>query len=322
MTLDKALTKKQSSPAWAFRARAGASSRARSLRSGGLDELRLPGHREAELRGLEQGDRAAQRRRGSDRASGGSSTSCSRRTPTACSSSATCRAPTCASCAWTGCRSCRPSRSASIPSYPRGSRSSTTRCKHEDSRFVGRRAPPRLPQKRSSASTSSPIAASTRSACATSAALDFRVGARRRDLLPQRDAPLPSLEPETARSSWRRATAGDDYDATIQAILRSAAHAPGLTSLLDVTKPRPRRLATHGAPRGARVQHEAHRLARRRRSRGRVRRARTRSSPSPRPSRATATSSSRSRRRPISRARCMASNVDVVFNIAEGISRA
>ena len=142
---------------------------------------------------------------------------------------------------------------------------------------------------------------------------------RRRDLVPERDG-HPELRPTTARSSLRRKRGRPR-------LRRDGARRPargGGPPRADAAARRDQAATAarpaHEPARGPRLQHEAHRVARRRRSRGRVRRARDHRGDHRRPSRATATSSSRSRRRPISRARSLTSNVDVVFNIAEGMS--
>jgi D-alanine-D-alanine ligase len=110
--------------------------------------------------------------------------------------------------------------------------------KHEHWGHVTRVTPPRLPartiERLEDLATRGFDALGMRDAMA----LDFRVGIDG-EVYFLSAAPLPSLEPGTALFVAAQA-AGLDYDQTILAILRSAATRAGLLPLLDATKPRPR----------------------------------------------------------------------------------
>ena len=125
------------------------------------------------------------------------------------------------------------------PTYPRGHEILDYALKHEDSRFVRRHVPPRLPQKTLERLDEIAIRGFDALGMRDASVLDFRVGIDG-EIYFLSAAPLPSLEPETALFV-AMANASHDYDATIQTILRSACTRAGLTSLLDATKPRPAR---------------------------------------------------------------------------------
>ncbi len=223
VTLDKALTKKLLA-GFGIPSPRGRLVTRESLRAGGLDELRLPGHREAELRGVVEGHHAGERRR---RRRGARAPA--RRAPRDLPGRRPRRAlrpggrrPRRAR----GRRSRRltPVELARRPDLRRAaSTSSTTRSStrtRASSRACSRRASARVT---SSGSTSSRRAPSRRSACATPRRSTSASGSTARCTSSAR-APLPSFEPDAALFAATRA-AGYDYDATILAVVRAAAHA-------------------------------------------------------------------------------------------------
>jgi D-alanine--D-alanine ligase len=110
--------------------------------------------------------------------------------------------------------------------------------KHEDERYVTRRTPPDLPAKTLGRLDELSARCFDALGMRDLAALDFRIG-HDGDVHFLSAAPLPSLEAGTTVFVAMQA-AGYDYDATIHAILRAAAARTGLLPLLDATKPRPR----------------------------------------------------------------------------------
>jgi D-alanine--D-alanine ligase len=124
------------------------------------------------------------------------------------------------------------------PSYARRFEILDYDLKHEHSRYVTRRAPPRLPPRTLERIDELATRGFDALGMRDLAALDFRAGVDG-EVYFLSAAPLPSLEPETA-VFVATATAGLDYDATIRAIVRAAAARHGLLPLLDATKPRPR----------------------------------------------------------------------------------
>ncbi len=124
------------------------------------------------------------------------------------------------------------------PVYPRRFEILDYALKHEDGRFVTRRTPPELAKK--TLERVDELAARCFDALGMRdlSALDFRVG-HDGEVYFLSAAPLPSLEPGTAVFVATQA-AGDDYDATIHRVLRAAAARAGLLPLLDATRPRPK----------------------------------------------------------------------------------
>jgi D-alanine--D-alanine ligase len=110
--------------------------------------------------------------------------------------------------------------------------------KHEDGAFVTRKTPPDLPARTLERLDDLATRCFDALGMRDVAALDFRVGLDG-DVQFLSAAPLPSLEPGTA-VFVATAAAGYDYDATIHAIVRAAAARTGLLPLLDATKPRPK----------------------------------------------------------------------------------
>jgi D-alanine--D-alanine ligase len=125
------------------------------------------------------------------------------------------------------------------PNYPRRFDIIDYRLANVDARFLERRAPARLPAHVDERLRD--LAGRTLSAFALRdiAALDFRVGADGEVWFLSATA-IPSFDPSGALFAATRAV-GVDYDATISAVLRSAAKRHGLTALLDTTRPRPPR---------------------------------------------------------------------------------
>ena len=125
------------------------------------------------------------------------------------------------------------------PSYPRRVEVFDYRLANLDTRFVERRAPARLPA--GVEGRLRDLADRTLAAFALRdvAALSFRVAADGEIWFLSTTA-IPSFDPAGALFAATRAV-GVDYDATVLAILRSAAKRRGLTAMLDVTKPRPPR---------------------------------------------------------------------------------
>jgi len=125
------------------------------------------------------------------------------------------------------------------PSYARRFDVYDYKLANVDTRFVERRAPARLApgvQVRLR-----DLAERTLSAFPLRdvASLNFRVGADGEVWFLSTTA-IPSFDPGGALFTATRA-AGCDYDATVLAVLRSAARRQGLTTLLDATRPRPPR---------------------------------------------------------------------------------
>ena len=124
------------------------------------------------------------------------------------------------------------------PSYHRRFEILDYALKHEAGRFVTRKTPPELSKKTLDRVDELAERCFDALGMRDVAALDFRVGYDG-EVCFLSAAPLPSLEPGTAVFVASQA-AGYDYDATIHAILRSAAARAGLLPLLDATKPRPK----------------------------------------------------------------------------------
>jgi D-alanine-D-alanine ligase len=125
------------------------------------------------------------------------------------------------------------------PSYARRFELFDYKLANVDTRFVERRAPARL-----SAATAErlrELSERTFSAFPMRdvAALNFRVGADGEVWFLSTTA-IPSFDPAGALFAATRAV-GLDYDATVLAVLRAAAKRHGLTAMLDATKPRPPR---------------------------------------------------------------------------------
>ncbi|MGO8994828.1 MAG: ATP-grasp domain-containing protein [Polyangiaceae bacterium] len=124
------------------------------------------------------------------------------------------------------------------PSYPRRFEILDYALKHQDWRFVTRRTPPNVSKKTLERLDELATRGFDALGMRDVAALDFRVGVDG-EVYFLSAAPLPSLEPGTAVFVAMQA-AGLDYDATIHAIVRAAATRTGLLPLLDATKPRPK----------------------------------------------------------------------------------
>jgi D-alanine-D-alanine ligase len=130
------------------------------------------------------------------------------------------------------------------PAYARRFDVFDYRLANVDTRFVERRAPARL-----TAAVNERVrdlAERTLSAFALRdvAALNFRVGADGEVWFLSTTA-TPGFHPEGALFAATRAV-GVDFDATVLAVLRSAAKRHGLTALLDATRPRPPRARRTG----------------------------------------------------------------------------
>jgi D-alanine-D-alanine ligase len=125
------------------------------------------------------------------------------------------------------------------PSYARRFDVYDYKLANVDTRFVQRRAPAQLApavQERLRDLADRTFAAF---AMRDVAALNFRVGVDGEVWFLSTTA-IPSFDPAGALFAATRAV-GVDYDATVLAVLRSAARRHGLTALLDATKPRPPR---------------------------------------------------------------------------------
>jgi D-alanine--D-alanine ligase len=107
-----------------------------------------------------------------------------------------------------------------------------------DTRFVTRRAPASLPARVIERLHGLADRVFQAFDMRDAAALNFRVGVDGEVYFLSTTA-LPSLGPDGALAA-ATAAAGFDYDQTIHAVLRSAAARNGLTALLDATRPRPR----------------------------------------------------------------------------------
>ena len=227
--------------------RLGRAEPARALRHAGDAEDRrarraaVPRHREAELRGLEQGHRPGQRGRGSRSRSARVLDDLLDEVPRRRARRAVraghrrARRPRRGAAA-----AARRSRRSSIPAYPRRHDVLDYRLANVDTRMVAAPARPRA----CSAATRErlrDLASRTLSAFALrdAAALDFRVGADGEVWFLSATA-IPSFAHDGALFAATRAV-GLDYDATVLAVLRSAAVRHGLTPLLDATRPRPAR---------------------------------------------------------------------------------
>lgn len=107
---------------------------------------------------------------------------------------------------------------------------------HRDARFVSRRAPaqlqPAVLERLRHLADRTFDAVGMRDA----AALNFRIG-HDGEIYFISTTPLPSFEPDSALLVAANA-AGYDYDTTLNAVLRAAAARAGLTPVLDATKPR------------------------------------------------------------------------------------
>jgi D-alanine-D-alanine ligase len=124
------------------------------------------------------------------------------------------------------------------PAYPRNFAILDYALKHEDWKYVTRKTPPSLPKRTLERLDELSTRAFDALGMRDVSALDFRVGVDG-EVHFLSAAPLPSLEPGTTVFVAMQA-AGYDYDATIHAIVRSAAARTGLLPLLDATKPRPK----------------------------------------------------------------------------------
>ena len=125
------------------------------------------------------------------------------------------------------------------PAYPRRFDVFDYKLANVDTRFVERRAPAHLPagvEERLRDLAERTFAAFP---MRDVAALNFRVGTDGEVWFLSTTA-IPSFDPAGALFAATRA-AGLDYDATVLAVLRSAARRHGLTAMLDATKPRPPR---------------------------------------------------------------------------------
>jgi D-alanine-D-alanine ligase len=125
------------------------------------------------------------------------------------------------------------------PSYCRRADIVDYRLANLDTQFLERRAPARLTDAVNERLRD--LAGRTFSAFALRdvAALDFRVGADGKVWFLSATA-IPSFDPDGALFAATRAV-GIDYDATVLAVLRAAATRHGLVPLLDATRPRPPR---------------------------------------------------------------------------------
>jgi D-alanine--D-alanine ligase len=125
------------------------------------------------------------------------------------------------------------------PRYPRRTEIVDYRLANIDTRFLERRSPARLTAALNERLRD--LAGRTFSAFALRdvAALDFRVGADGEVWFLSATA-IPSFDPDGALFAATRAV-GIDYDATVLAVLRSAAARNGLIPMLDATRPRPPR---------------------------------------------------------------------------------
>jgi D-alanine-D-alanine ligase len=125
------------------------------------------------------------------------------------------------------------------PSYPRRFDVLDYRLANVDTRFVERRVPARVTPAQQERLRD--LAQRTLAAFALRdvSALDFRVGADGEVWFLSATA-IPSFDPRSATFVATSAV-GVDYDATVLAVLRSAALRNGLSSLLDATRPRPPR---------------------------------------------------------------------------------
>jgi D-alanine--D-alanine ligase len=130
------------------------------------------------------------------------------------------------------------------PAYPRAFDIVDYRLASVDTRFLERRAPARVSD--TVHARLRELAGRTLSAFALRdiAALDFRVGADGRDGERGQESvwflsatAIPSFEPAGALFAATRAV-GVDYDGTVLAVLRSASARHGLGALLDATRPR------------------------------------------------------------------------------------
>jgi D-alanine-D-alanine ligase len=124
------------------------------------------------------------------------------------------------------------------PSYPRRFDVLDYRLANVDTRFVQRRAPANVAPAVHERLRDFTDRALSAFALRDVAGLDFRVGADGEVWFLSATA-IPSFEPAGGLFASTRAI-GMDYDATVLAVLRSAALRHGLSSLLDATKPRPR----------------------------------------------------------------------------------
>jgi D-alanine--D-alanine ligase len=123
------------------------------------------------------------------------------------------------------------------PTYPRRHDIVDYRLANLDTRAIRRRAPADLPRAVQERLRDLSCRALSAFALRDVAALDFRVGADGEVLFLSATA-IPSFARDGALFAATGAV-GVDYDATILAVLRSAAARHGLTPLLDATKPRP-----------------------------------------------------------------------------------
>jgi D-alanine-D-alanine ligase len=124
------------------------------------------------------------------------------------------------------------------PTYARRHEILDYALKHEDWGYVTRRTPARLPAKTIERLEDLASRSFDALGMRDMAALDFRVsGDGEINFLSA--APLPSLEPDTT-VFVAMAACGLDYDATIHTVVRSACARAGLSSQLDATKPRPK----------------------------------------------------------------------------------
>jgi D-alanine-D-alanine ligase len=137
-----------------------------------------------------------------------------------------------------GVQKLAPVEMAVDPSYTRKFEILDYALKHEDARFVNRLTPPRLPAKALDRLDDLSARAFDALGMRDLSALDFRVGLDG-EIHFLSAAPLPSLEAGTA-VFVAAANAGLDFDDVIHAMVRAAATRTGLLPLLDATKPRPK----------------------------------------------------------------------------------
>ena len=244
VTLDKALTKKRILAGFGIPSPRGRLVTRESLRGGRARRLRLSGHREAELRGVVEGDHAAERRgrlRGARKVLDELLGDVSRRRPRRAlhPGDRRPRRPRA-----TGVAKLHARRDGGRPELPAPVRHPRLRASStQDWRFVTRRTPPSAADEDARAARRAGDARrSTRSGCATSPRSTSASAPTARSTS-SRAAPLPSFEPGTRALFAAMQAAGLDYDATILAIVRAAATRTGLLPLLDATKPRPKRRA-------------------------------------------------------------------------------
>jgi D-alanine-D-alanine ligase len=124
------------------------------------------------------------------------------------------------------------------PSYPRRFDVIDYRLANVDTRFVERRAPARVPAAVNDRLRNLAERTFAAFALRDAAALNFRVAPDGEVWFLSTTA-IPGLDPGGALATAARAV-GIEYEATVLAVLRSAAARQGLTPLLDATRPRAR----------------------------------------------------------------------------------